>query len=1341
MKKKRILLGLGAFAFLGLALTSCDDYNKMYQVTFYSGTEKLDTKEVKYGYNVAVPEMPQEDGKIFNGWYKDAELTEEFNFGDIITGNVSIYARWLNEFTVTFKNGDETLKSETVINGQVVSKPENPTQANKVFKGWYSDSDFSVEYNFEAPITANTTLFAKWENEYVVTFKNGEETLKSETVISGQVVSKPENPTQANKVFKGWYSDSDFSVEYNFEAPITANTTLFAKWENEYVVTFKNGEENIYSQNVQQGAKVEQHTAPEVAGKTFVGWFKDAEFTESFNFDEVISTDTVIYAKYVNNTYTVSFSTANGTKPDDLTEVNVLPETLPTLEATGFAFEGWYLDEAFETKAEASTQITANTTLYAKWVKLNTVTFKNGDAVIETKEVKNGSKAEILNAPELDEKVFVGWFKDEALTESFDFDTEILENTTIFAKYVEKTYKVTYSTSKGETPEDVVEVNALPETLPVLEATGYAFDGWYLEDTFATKAVASTEITEDTTLYAKWIKKDFEFMSASENKVFADDFTETQVKPQSEYKALDKGVYNLNIKEGLDVSAVEGKLVGTDTNDKETTKATIQLGYAYSGVLEGTFKYTPTHTENKTAGKMSFVQFKGYKTVGTNSTLLFAIRTNADKKVGFYYKDGETEVFGDVLVDYTPGTEYEVYFKYDFATSKVYVTFGDNVLANDVVLPESVRHVFLTDVEFDTATDAKRGFKVDDFAVINEDTATLEQVKAVLKVYVDETVASILSNEAYSFSKASLEKELAEFEAQLATVESKEDTLKLAMYAFSKVSSLDTNDQIKTRAKESLEKNKQSFASNYTYSTTKAEFEKVFVDSNALIDNATSKDQIITILNDVSKKISNIKVDDSIRNDINTEFAEYYKETCKILDSLSTTERSSASVELADISHKYDKGINGVFATCSMDEIDSELVKAKKELDDVKTKYSETLEKYEEKLAKDFEDYKTKVLEGSGYKEEDHSYFFAGIKSIKIDFTGITTKDDAKKAFDNSCKVVENKFTVYASELKADEEINKYVADKVATLLDQETYKAKYQTDMDDLLTNILDGIYMTLTTEDVDLCVEKGKANVDALIAKIKDATEVTIKFFDGETELTDLAASIIKGSKVTKPTDPTKDGFKFKGWYSDETTEFDFENDVVDSNTTLNAKWLEKITATVDFKSITQSDANKTNVTKNFNTKETFTVKDSKNNDFVVSTGDNSKSKNKGYLVNSSKGLRIKNEEENEYISFTLTETADVVIVLNQDNKAERGIDIFNGETKYLSVVAADASVEGYTATGDVVFDASKDTGTEFKRTKGKEINIKMSNCAAGTYYIKINSGHGGDIFITSISTTVLK
>ena len=66
-------------------------------------------------------------------------------------------------------------------------------------------------------------------------------------------------------------------------------------------------------------------------------------------------------------------------------------------------------------------------------------------------------------------------------------------------------YKVRYSTPRGSTPAAVEKVKVLYSTiLPELTATGYTFNGWYLDSSFSKKATAGTILNEDITLYAKW---------------------------------------------------------------------------------------------------------------------------------------------------------------------------------------------------------------------------------------------------------------------------------------------------------------------------------------------------------------------------------------------------------------------------------------------------------------------------------------------------------------------------------------------------------------------------------------------------------------------------------------------------------------------------------------------------------------------------------------------------------------------------------------------------------------------------------------------------------------------
>jgi len=59
----------------------------------------------------------------------------------------------------------------------------------------------------------------------------------------------------------------------------------------------------------------------------------------------------------------------------------------------------------------------------------------------------------------------------------------------------------------------------------------------------------------------------------------------------------------------------------------------------------------------------------------------------------------------------------------------------------------------------------------------------------------------------------------------------------------------------------------------------------------------------------------------------------------------------------------------------------------------------------------------------------------------------------------------------------------------------------------------------------------------------------------------------NVLEGSKITAPTAPTDENYSFAGWYKENTLEnaWNFDADVVEANTTLYAKWLDKSDATL--------------------------------------------------------------------------------------------------------------------------------------------------------------------------------
>ena len=139
--------------------------------------------------------------------------------------------------------------------------------------------------------------------------------------------------------------------------------------------------------------------------------------------------------------YTVTFDTDGGSSIDSQLVIEgrkaTRPETDPT--KSGYVFKNWYADEELTTLFDFDSEIETNTTVYAKWAELFTVTFNsNGGSEVASQSVEDGTLATEPETPTKDDYTFDGWYKEDALTTEFDFTTDVItEDTTLYAKWAE----------------------------------------------------------------------------------------------------------------------------------------------------------------------------------------------------------------------------------------------------------------------------------------------------------------------------------------------------------------------------------------------------------------------------------------------------------------------------------------------------------------------------------------------------------------------------------------------------------------------------------------------------------------------------------------------------------------------------------------------------------------------------------------------------------------------------------------------------------------------------------------------------------------------------------------
>ncbi|MBO4390085.1 MAG: InlB B-repeat-containing protein [Lachnospiraceae bacterium] len=189
-----------------------------------------EAQNVQYGDKIQKPEDPEAEGYVFKGWFADEDCTKEFDFDAPIESNeVTIYAKWAELFDVVFvMNGRGTQPADQIVEeGNKAEKPADPAAEGYVFKGWFADEDCTKEFDFDSAITADTKVYAKWAEVFTVKV-DGQDGEK--TVVEGEKIEKPADPTKDGYVFKGWFADEDCTKEFDFDQPAEGDTTIYPKW-------------------------------------------------------------------------------------------------------------------------------------------------------------------------------------------------------------------------------------------------------------------------------------------------------------------------------------------------------------------------------------------------------------------------------------------------------------------------------------------------------------------------------------------------------------------------------------------------------------------------------------------------------------------------------------------------------------------------------------------------------------------------------------------------------------------------------------------------------------------------------------------------------------------------------------------------------------------------------------------------------------------------------------------------------------------------------------------------------------------------------------------------------
>ncbi|MDG5815923.1 BspA family leucine-rich repeat surface protein [Chitinispirillales bacterium ANBcel5] len=356
-------------------------------------------------------------------------------------------------------------------------------------------------------------------------------TMRYKAGESATVLGNSGGLTREGFEFFGWSTDSDSS-----SAIVKAGDTLiideediylYARWAkvsvtDSFTVRFDHNYDSLVTtQIVADGAILEKPSEPQKRkGYTFEGWYSDQSMNEEWNFkEEVIISDTTLFAYWNVVTYEISYTLNNGSNHDDNPRFYTIESeaiSLKNASREGFSFLGWFVDSVRISQIESGS--TGDLTLEAKWTE-DPVFFiayhgngNTGGSAPDTALYEEGAEVTMAGAGSLTRTghQFVGWNTDpDGEGDSFDPNDTFemgADDLIVHAQWEPKVYTVSFDSNGGsEVDSQRVNHGENAEEPDVPQREGYRFSGWYRDRSLtALFDFQEIAIEHDRTIYAKW---------------------------------------------------------------------------------------------------------------------------------------------------------------------------------------------------------------------------------------------------------------------------------------------------------------------------------------------------------------------------------------------------------------------------------------------------------------------------------------------------------------------------------------------------------------------------------------------------------------------------------------------------------------------------------------------------------------------------------------------------------------------------------------------------------------------------------------------------------------------
>ena len=363
--KKLFLLPLLIFLVL---IFACEDKTpavetNTYTVFFYHNNELIKVGEYTEGETVIFPEIMNNPGFVFKGFFLNDKLLNE-NFlmpnTDIVINKIFIPI----VYTITFNI--ETVPSQYINHGELIEIPIEPTKEKYIFLYW---SFNGYEFDFNTPVTNDIMLIAVFE-PIIYTISFNIDSVPNQYLTYSDNITMPDNPVKEHHVFLYW---SFNGYEFDFNTPVTSDIVLIAVFEP-VIFTISFNIDSVPNQYLTYLDAIVVPDNPTKENYIFLHWtFNGYEF----DFNTPVTSDIMLIAKWVFGFVHLFFDTGGGTYVPsvEISRGGVVPRWKPNVfppvslipSKNEHIFVGWSVDGNI---IDFVTPIYQDTELKAVW-KIN----------------------------------------------------------------------------------------------------------------------------------------------------------------------------------------------------------------------------------------------------------------------------------------------------------------------------------------------------------------------------------------------------------------------------------------------------------------------------------------------------------------------------------------------------------------------------------------------------------------------------------------------------------------------------------------------------------------------------------------------------------------------------------------------------------------------------------------------------------------------------------------------------------------------------------------------------------------------------------------------------------